>query len=131
MALGRKTGGRQKGTPNKATAEIRSLAQAYGPAIVERLAIMAGVAVDTLGQPVKGADSDAAQIAAMKELLDRAYGKVAQPLSGDDNAPAMQIDFRWADTTVTPLDPSPNDAAHFVSKDGDEKEIAWGTREIC
>lgn len=29
MAKGRKTGGRQKGVPNKATADVRAMAQAY------------------------------------------------------------------------------------------------------
>lgn len=41
-------------------------------------------------------DSDtppAARVAAIKELLDRGYGKVTQPLSGDDDAPPMKV--RW------------------------------------
>ena len=59
MALGRKTGGRQKGTPNKVAADIRELAQGYGPAAINRLAMMAGLAVDALGQPIKGAESEA------------------------------------------------------------------------
>ena len=37
MAKGRKTGGRQKGTPNKATAEIRGAAQRYTEEALEVL----------------------------------------------------------------------------------------------
>lgn len=76
-----RTGGRQKGTPNKATAEVKSLAQLHGPAaIAEAVRIMTK------------SDSDQARIAAIKEILDRAYGKATQPISGDPNAdPVRQI----------------------------------------
>ena len=37
MANGAKTGGRQKGTPNKATVEVRVLAQEYGPDALKEL----------------------------------------------------------------------------------------------
>jgi hypothetical protein len=95
MALGRKTGGRQKGTPNKATADIRELAQAFGLAAINRLAMMAGLAVDALGQPIKGAESEATQLAALNALLDRGYGKPTQPLEGDDDTPHVVV-FQWA-----------------------------------
>src|SRR5690242_17820691 len=98
--LGRKTGGRQKGTPNKATVEIRTLAQDYGPAIVNRLAMMAGLAIDALGHPIKGAENEATQLAAMRELLDRGYGKATTIISGDEPARPLAIDFRWADATM-------------------------------
>jgi len=95
MALGRKTGGRQKGTPNKATADIRELAQAFGLAAINRLAMMAGLAVDALGQPIKGAESEATQLAALNALLDRAYGKPTQPLEGDGDTAPQVIHFTW------------------------------------
>ena len=38
---GRKTGGRKAGTPNKATAEIRDLARADGPAVFKELVRLA------------------------------------------------------------------------------------------
>ena len=76
MAAGRKTGGRSKGTPNKATAEVKDLAREHGPAAIAKLrAIMD-----------KGA-SEQAQVAAAKELLDRAYGKATQTIAGDPEAP--------------------------------------------
>ncbi|MDA1129791.1 MAG: hypothetical protein O2913_14025 [Chloroflexi bacterium] len=37
MAAGRKTGGRRKGTQNKATAEVKELAGQYGPEAIETL----------------------------------------------------------------------------------------------
>jgi hypothetical protein len=39
---GRKTGGRRRGTPNRITVDIRTAAQVYGPAAIERLALIAG-----------------------------------------------------------------------------------------
>jgi hypothetical protein len=43
---------------------------------------------------------------AMKELLDRGYGRT-QPLAGDAAGPLI-VDFRWADSTpVHPLPPQP------------------------
>lgn len=94
MAAGRpkglpRTGGRQKGTPNKATAEIKALAQVHGPdAIATLVKIMQGAK-----QP------SASRVAAAKELLDRAYGKSVQPIegSGDPDKPinmALRIAFR-------------------------------------
>ena|SRR5690242_17213113 len=97
--LGRKTGGRQKGTPNKATVEIRTLAQDYGPAIVNRLAMMAGLAVDALGQPIKGAENEATQLAAMKELLDRGYGRATTILATDEAELPLSVEFCWQDAT--------------------------------
>lgn len=68
MAEGRKTGGRQKGVPNKATAEVKAAAQRYTPA-----------ALRTLASIMKKSDTDAARVAAAKELLDRGHGKARQP----------------------------------------------------
>jgi hypothetical protein len=61
--------GRKKGTPNKVTSEVKELARQYGQE-----------AVDTLAQLMRSAESEQAQIAAAKELLDRGYGKATQPL---------------------------------------------------
>jgi ferritin-like protein len=67
MSLGKKTGGRVAGTPNKSTAAIKELGGQYGP---EALAELARLATN--------ADSEQARVSACKELLDRAYGKAPQ-----------------------------------------------------
>ena len=70
---GQKTGGRKAGTPNKSGADARALAQEHGPAVILRLAKIA----------TKSRDERAAVVAG-KALLDRAYGRVPQPLVGAD-----------------------------------------------
>lgn len=59
--------GRPRGVTNKATREIKSIAQAYGPEAIERLWALATTS-----------DSDAAKVSAIKEILDRGYGKPHQ-----------------------------------------------------
>lgn len=70
--------GRKKGTPNKATAEIKELAREHGSR-----------AIAALVRILDNSDSDTARIAAAKELLDRGYGKstAVQELSGPGGAP--------------------------------------------
>lgn len=88
MAKGKKTGGRIKGVPNKATIEIKAVAQQWGPAAIKALAGLAGL--DPKGTQ---AESEQARIAAMNIILDRAYGKAAQPLTGEggEGAVAMTV----------------------------------------
>lgn len=59
---------------------------------------MAGFATDKDGNKLKPAESEAAQIAATKELLDRGYGKAVQPQSGPDGeGPVVtEVVYRWA-----------------------------------
>jgi hypothetical protein len=78
MARGKKTGGRKAGTPNKATADVKELAQAHGPAAITELARLAGAA-----------ESEQARVAACREILDRAYGKATQvtEITGKDGGP--------------------------------------------
>ncbi|WP_321929967.1 hypothetical protein [Paraburkholderia guartelaensis] len=66
MALGRKTGGREKGTPNHSTAEIRSLATVHAAEAIERLADL-----------MRNAENETTRLAAIRELLDRGYGRPA------------------------------------------------------
>jgi len=73
-----KSGGRQKGTPNKATDEIKGIAREYGPQAVQELARLAGLVEDGKGR----ADSEQARIGALNGLLDRGYGKPSQSISG-------------------------------------------------
>lgn len=63
-----KTGGRKAGTPNKATRDVKDLAQSYVPESIEGLA---DVARDKSNPP-------SARVAAYRELLDRACGKPMQ-----------------------------------------------------
>lgn len=81
MAKGVKTGGRKKGTPNKATRDIKALAQQYGDAAV---AALAEIMRDKKKPP-------AARVAAAKELIDRGYGKATQPIAGDPDMPPLQV----------------------------------------
>lgn len=70
---GAKTGGRKRGTPNKATAEVRDLAREYAPAALKELARL-----------MKNAESEAARVSAIKEILDRGYGKAIQKNENDN-----------------------------------------------
>lgn len=73
--------GRKKGTPNKATLEIKELARQHTAAAVKELARLA-----------TKAKSEAARVAAIRELLDRGYGKPTQPIGGDPDNPLVMID---------------------------------------
>lgn len=70
----RKTGGRRKGTPNRATREITELARQYVPAAVKELARLA-----------RAAESESARVSAIGMLLDRAYGKPSQAIQHSGN----------------------------------------------
>jgi hypothetical protein len=79
MALGRKTGGRTAGTLNKATSDLKTVAREYGPRVIEKLWAIC-----------EHGDTDQARISAAREILDRGYGKPAQPVSGDgDGEPVI------------------------------------------
>lgn len=74
MSAGRKpgtpkTGGRIKGTPNKATYDLKALAQQYTEPALKELARLA-----------LNGKTEPARVAAIKELFDRGYGKARQPL---------------------------------------------------
>jgi hypothetical protein len=93
--------GRKPGVPNKASGEIHEIARQFGPAVIQRLAQLSGVAPGGL------ADSHAVQVAAMRELLDRGWGKATQLIGSDTDRP-LAIDFRWADAMPQPLlEPGP------------------------
>lgn len=61
--------GRRAGVPNKATAEIKALAQVY-----------TAEALETLAQIMRKGQQEAARVAAANSLLDRGYGKPAQTI---------------------------------------------------
>ena len=71
-----RTGGRVKGTPNKATADIKALARVHTAAAMKELARLA-----------LEAESERARVAAIKELFDRGFGKASQLLGSDPDNP--------------------------------------------
>jgi hypothetical protein len=77
--------GRPAGIPNKASGAIKELAQGYGADVIRSLADLAG-----FGAPGLRAEADMTRIVAMRELLDRGFGKATQPLSGEAGG-AIQI----------------------------------------
>lgn len=77
---GERRGGRQKGTPNKATAALRDICRQYTENAVHELARLA-----------MEAESEASRVAAIKEILDRGYGKAPQPMTGEDGEGPMQL----------------------------------------
>lgn len=90
--------GRPKGSPNKATADVREAAQAF---TVD--------ALKTLAEVMRNSESDAARVSAANAILDRAHGKPAQAVrvgQDEDAGPIEQV-IRWAltDAEATP-DPS-------------------------
>jgi hypothetical protein len=72
---GERRGGRQKGTPNKATAELKEYAGQFTKQ-----------AVDALVRIMAKGKSEQARVAAANALLDRAVGKPAQAITGEDGA---------------------------------------------
>lgn len=78
MAKGKKTGGRVAGTPNKATADIKEAARAHG---AEAIALLWTLA--------RTSETDGTKVAAIKEILDRGYGKATQIIGGDADAPIV------------------------------------------
>ena len=135
---GTQVGGRQKGTPNKATAEIKALAAQHAPAIVKELVRLA-----------TKAKNEATRVAAGKELLDRAFGKAPQALVGDPKNPlAAQVAMigrtidappdetreqwfarRYRELGVSPLRPSqPRPRTDAIAA---RRRIASGAGPIC
>jgi len=117
---GRRAGaGRRPGTHNRHTVEIRTVAMQYGPAAVAALAELSGLA------PGERAESETARIAALKELLDRAYGKSTQPLSGDPDGPPLAIEFTWG-----PAIPQPMTGREAIEEDtGGSFAVVFATAE--
>ena len=79
MAKGVKTGGRVKGVPNKATADVKEAARIHGP---DAIRVLAALMTD--------ADTDSAKISAANSILDRAYGK-ATTVVGNEEGEAFRV----------------------------------------
>ena len=89
---GERRGGRQKGTPNKASLDIKELAQQHGPELVNILVMLA----KDDGTP------HAARVSAIKEALDRGYGKPSQILGNDPENPLPEAPSRIEHIIVDP-----------------------------
>jgi hypothetical protein len=85
-AAGNRGQGRKPGVPNKATAELKHLACQYTPAALEELARLS-----------TQAQSEQARVSAIKELLDRGYGKATQMIAGDKDADPLQLETSMTD----------------------------------
>jgi len=88
-----KTGGRQRGTPNRATASVKEAARQH---TADAMKVLTEVMKDTT-QPA------AARVAAVKEIFDRAYGKATQHIAGDADAPAIKTE-QSVDISGLPLE---------------------------
>ena len=97
MALRPQGGGRQKGTPNKASVAGRDIAAQWGPDAIRQLATLAGLVKDPEGNPIGRSANDTVVMNSCATLIERAFGKVAQPIVGDDNddpiRTVMRIEF--------------------------------------
>ncbi len=83
-----KRGGRQIGTPNKASKDVRELARSHG-----RVAIR--IAVKIAKNPN---EPSSVRLAACALILDRGFGKAQQVVTGDDAAPITVIHRVIVDT---------------------------------
>lgn len=85
--------GRKKGVPNKATADVKALAGQYSEAAMTELARLA-----------TKAESENARVSAIKELLDRAYGRPAQAvLHGGHDGGAIKHIVDLSDETLAAI----------------------------
>jgi len=73
-----KLGGRQKGTPNKLTSDIKAIAREMTPAATARLALLLQ------------SDNDSVALGAVKEVYDRAFGK-ATTVVGNEEGEAFKV----------------------------------------
>lgn len=72
--------GRKPGQVNDATKAVRLLARKVSPQAFRELARLA-----------EEAESEAVRVQAIKEILDRAYGKSAQPVDGDGEGGPIRV----------------------------------------
>ncbi len=70
MALGRKTGGRQKGVSNKVTAEIKAAFQKHEKALVKALLALTK------------SNDERVRLGAIQAALDRGWGRPSQAVEG-------------------------------------------------
>ncbi len=79
MAQGRKTGGRRKGSLNKATAEIKATLQKHGDELVQALLVLTK------------SDDERVRLGAIQAALDRGWGRPVQAHAGEDGEGPVHI----------------------------------------
>ena len=79
---GERRGGRQKGTPNRVTAELKLSFQKHGDGLVNSLLALTR------------SDDEKVQLGAIKECLDRGWGRPAQAVQVGADADRMPVVFR-------------------------------------
>ena|SRR5437899_5714254 len=102
------TAGRKPGQSNKNTAEVKALAFESAPKAIKKLAYL-----------IEHGENQAVQVAACKELLDRAIGKAVQPHSGESGEGPVIIEV----ITGVPR------ATHFLVGIGDTNAQSPGAFE--
>ncbi len=80
MAAGLKTGGRRKGTPNRATAEIKASFRLHGDELVDALLALTK------------SDDERVRLGAIQAALDRGWGRPAQMVDANVQG---EITVRW------------------------------------
>ncbi len=86
MALGRKTGGRQKGAPNRATRELKAAFQKHGDDLVGALLALTK------------SDDERVRLGAIQAALDRGWGRPSQAVD-------LGVEVRITSIERTIIDP--------------------------
>ena len=87
MAEGVKTGGRQKGTPNKSTGEVR-----------EAIAAFASANVDQMGDWLNAIDDPGKKLDLFLRAIEYHIPKLARnTISGDEENPVVVKTYSWAE----------------------------------
>lgn len=66
-----------------------------------RAAELAGLVTGEDGKPKGIASSEAAQIAAIGIILDRAHGKAPQSITGEDGEGPPRVEITWLTSTAS------------------------------
>ncbi len=115
MALGRKTGGREKGTLNKATAEIKAAFRKHGDDLVAALL------------KLTKSDDERVRLGAIQAALDRGWGKPTQAVDMTVSEPITKIEH--VIVNALPAQVIEGEAVEVMPTDGSEsKAVALDTK---
>jgi hypothetical protein len=115
----RKGAGRKPGSLGRATADIKAIARPYGAPAIAELARLAGLTAEA------GALSEQTRVAALRELLDRGFGRATQHIAGDADAGPVHFTFEWAPASPQPQADAPAIEGQLVSEAGRKLELVW------